>query len=232
MTPLLVLLFGFSPSVAVGTDLLYASITKANGAWAHSRRGNVDWKLVGWLALGSLPMAALTTLVLLQLDLKNQHVSTLISGVLGVALILTAFALLFREPLSRLARRSVRDNAGKSKYFILPTVVTGAVLGVLVTISSVGAGVLGMVVLLWLYPRVIPVKLVGVDIAHGLLLAAIAGIGHWYQGHVDFSLLVSLLIGSLPGVYLGSHLSGVFPDKVLRPVLACVLLITGGRLVF
>lgn len=232
MTPILVLLFGFSPSIAVGTDLVYASITKANGAWAHSRRGNVDWKLVGWLAAGSLPMAALTTYVLLRIDLKSEHLGTLISGVLGVALILTAFAIFFREPLRRLAHRSARDEATRSGYRVLATVATGAVLGVLVTISSVGAGVLGMVILLWLYPRIAPVKLVGIDIAHGLLLSGIAGLGHLYHGHVDFLLLASLLIGSLPGVYLGSHLSGLFPDKVLRPALACVLLVTGGRLVF
>ncbi|MFL6621640.1 MAG: sulfite exporter TauE/SafE family protein [Sulfurifustis sp.] len=232
MTPILVLFFGFSPSIAVGTDLIYASVTKANGAWAHNRRGNVDWKLVGWLAVGSVPMAALTTFVLLHVELKSQHLGTLISGVLGVALILTAFAILFREPLRKLAHRSVRDETTKSGYRILATVATGATLGVLVTVSSVGAGVLGMVVLLWLYPRIAPVKLVGVDIAHGLLLTAVAGFGHLFQGHVDFALLASLLIGSLPGVYLGSHLSGLFPDKVLRPALACVLLVTGGRLVF
>jgi uncharacterized membrane protein YfcA len=111
------------------------------------------------------------------------------------------------------------------------TVLTGVVLGVLVTISSVGAGAIGMVVLLWLYPRVPSVKLVGVDIAHAVPLTAVAGLGHFYMGTVDFTLLGSLLLGSLPGIYLGSQVSNRIPDGVLRPMVACMLLLVGGRLV-
>ena len=190
MTPLLVLFFGIPAATAVGTDLIYASITKAGGAWVHSRKGNVNWKLVGWLAAGSLPTAAITALVLVTLGLREQHLQNLINGVLGVAL------------------------------------------GVLVTISSVGAGAIGMVALLWLYPHVPSVRLVGVDIAHAVPLTAVAGLGHFFMGSVDFVLLGSLLLGSLPGIYLGSHVSGVFPEYLLRPVLACMLMLIGGRLVF
>jgi uncharacterized protein len=233
MTPLLVLFFGIPPATAVGTDLLYAAITKSGGVWVHGRKGNVDWKLVGWLAAGSLPAAVLTTLVLTRLDLRDEHLSTLISGTLGIALIMTAGAILFREYFWRLSR--TREHTGHNwgpGRLVPATVLTGIALGVLVTISSVGAGAIGMVALLWLYPRLPSVKLVGIDIAHAVPLTAVAGLGHFYMGTVDFSLLGSLLLGSLPGIYLGSHVSSKFPDYVLRPTLACMLLLVGGRLVF
>lgn len=232
MTPILVLFFGIPPATAVGTDLLYASITKAGGVWVHHRKGHVDWKLVGWLAAGSLPTAIITTWVLTALDLRDEHLSTLISSVLGVALILTAMAILFRETLRRFSRD--REHVGQTwgpERLVPATVATGVVLGVFVTISSVGAGAIGMVVLLWLYPRLPSVKLVGVDIAHAVPLTAVAGLGHFYMGTVDFSLLGSLLLGSLPGIYLGSQIGGRIPDYILRPTLACMLLVVGGRLV-
>lgn len=232
MTPLLVLFFGVAPATAVGTDLLYASITKAGGVWVHGRRGNVDWKLVGWLAAGSLPAAALTVWLLSALKLKSDHLGTLISSVLGVALILTALALLFRERLRQLSRERTRTEPGGRRRLVPLTVATGIALGVLVTISSVGAGVIGMAALFWLYPRLASVKIVGSDIAHAVPLTAVAGLGHFYMGSVDFTLLGYLLIGSLPGIYLGSHLSSKVPEKVLRPALACMLIVIGGRLVW
>ena len=233
MTPLLVLFFGVSPAVAVGTDLLYASITKAGGAWVHSLKGNVDWKLVGWLACGSLPAAAATALILIALDLQDKHLETLINGVLGVALILTAIAILFRDRLRRAGRTGQPADRGGNEWRLwAATVAIGTTLGVLVTISSVGAGAIGIVAMLWLYPRLRSVRLVGVDIAHAVPLTAVAGLAHFYMGSVDFVLLGSLLLGSLPGIYLGSHVGGLFPDRILRPTLACMLLLIGGRLVF
>ena len=232
MTPMLVLFFGIHPATAVGTDLLYASITKAGGVWVHARKGNVDWRLVGWLAAGSLPTAVVTTWILTTLELRDEHLSTLISGVLGVALILTALAILGRETLWRFSRK--REVAGHNwgrQRLIAATVATGVVLGAFVTISSVGAGAIGMVALLWLYPRLPSVKLVGVDIAHAVPLTAVAGLGHFYMGTVDFILLGSLLLGSLPGIYLGSQVGGRIPDHILRPLVACMLLLVGGRLV-
>jgi uncharacterized membrane protein YfcA len=232
MTPMLVLFFGIHPATAVGTDLLYASITKAGGVWVQARKGNVDWRLVGWLAAGSLPTAIVTTWVLTTLDLRDEHLSTLISGVLGVALILTALAILGRETLWRFSRkREVAGNTWGHRRLVVATVATGVVLGVFVTISSVGAGAIGMVALLWLYPHLPSVKLVGVDIAHAVPLTAVAGLGHFYMGTVDFMLLGSLLLGSLPGIYLGSHIGGRIPDHILRPLVACMLLLVGGRLV-
>ena len=229
MTPLLVLFFGIPAATAVGTDLIYASITKAGGAWVHSRKGNVNWKLVGWLAAGSLPTAAITALVLVTLGLREQHLQNLINGVLGVALILTAVAILLRDWLRRFARTHTDRSP---RQLAVATVALGVALGVLVTISSVGAGAIGMVALLWLYPHVPSVRVVGVDIAHAVPLTAVAGLGHFFMGSVDFVLLGSLLLGSLPGIYLGSHVSGVFPEYLLRPVLACMLMLIGGRLVF
>ena len=232
MTPLLVLLFGVPPATAVGTDLLYASITKAGGVWVHGRRGNVDWKIVGWLALGSLPAAAATVWVLNSLKHDNGHLATLTSGVLGVALILTALALLFRERLRQISSRRTQSDAARGNHLVGFTLSAGVALGVLVTISSVGAGAIGLAALFWLYPRLPSVKIVGSDIAHAVPLTAVAGLGHLYMGTVDFTLLGYLLIGSLPGIYLGSHMSSKFPEKVLRPALACMLILIGGRLVW
>jgi hypothetical protein len=234
MTPLLVLFFGIAPSVAVGTDLLYASITKTAGVWVHGRRGSVDWKITGLLALGSLP-AALTTIALLKAFAVNtSHFETVITVTLGVALILTALALLFKERLRNFARRNgpAIKSGDKGKWLDAATIATGAVLGVLVTISSIGAGALGAVALFFLYPRLSTVQIVGTDLAHAVPLTAVAGLGHFFLGTVDVALLLSLLLGSLPGIYLGSHLGTRIPEQVLRPVLAGMLLLIGGRLVW
>jgi len=231
MTPLLVLVFGVAPATAVGTDLLYAALTKLGGSWAHSRRGTVDWNVVKLLALGSVPAAILSIWLLKTMALDEKHTKDLITSVLSVALMLTAIALLLKPYLQKLGRRP--DGAMYELHaHHLPgaTIFTGAVLGVLVTISSVGAGALGVVVLLFLYPRVPTAKIVGTDIAHAVPLTLIAGLGHAALGTVDFGLLGSLLIGSLPGIYLGSHIGVKVPDRVLRPILATMLLLIGGRL--
>lgn len=230
MTPLLVLFFGIPPATAVGTDLLYASITKAGGAWVHARRGNVDWKVVRRLAAGSLPTAAATAWALSALKVDGRVLATLISGVLGIALILTALALLFRERLREIGRKRRAGVEGRAAGLTPLTVTIGVLLGLLVTISSVGAGAIGLAALLWMYPRLASAKLVGSDIAHAVPLTAVAGLGHLYMGTVDFTLLGYLLLGSLPGIYLGSHLSSKFPERVLRPVLATMLILIGGRL--
>jgi hypothetical protein len=231
MTPLLVLFFGVSPATAVGTDLLYASITKALGGWVHGRNGTVDWKIVGLLSLGSLPAALLTILTFKLLGLDEKTLAGLVTGVLSVALLLTAVALLFKEQIRKLGQRE-DGTVYELHHHHLPvaTIATGAVVGVLVTISSIGAGVLGTVALLFLYPRLTTVKVVGTDIAHAVPLTAVAGLGHMTLGTVDFVLLGSLLLGSLPGIYIGSHLSAKVPEKVLRPILAVMLLLIGTRL--
>jgi len=233
MTPLLILGFGISPATAVGTDLLYASLTKAGGVWVHGRRGTVDWKLVKRLAIGSLPAALLTVLGLNALGVESQIFSGLITSTLGVALILTALALLFRHQLAHLGESRFSSLAAwRDRHIVTATIVTGAILGILVTITSVGAGALGMVALIVLYPRSPTINLVGSDIAHAVPLTLIAGIGHAYLGTVDFGLLGSLLLGSLPGIYLGSHIGGRIPERILRPALATILVVIGGRLIW
>ncbi len=232
MTPLLIMLFGISPAIAVGTDLLYAALTKTGGAWVHGRRGTVEWKLVGRLAMGSLPAAIITILSLNALGVENQMYSGLITSTLGVALILTALALLFRKHLTRMGRSHLGFLVEwRDRHIVAATITTGAVLGVLVTISSVGAGALGMVVLFMLYPRLPAVTLVGSDIAHAVPLTLFAGLGHAYMGTVDFNLLGSLLLGSLPGIYIGSHIGGRIPDRILRPILATLLILIGIKLI-
>jgi len=232
MTPLLVLLFGVSPATAVGTDLLYASLTKSLGGWVHSRKGSVDWKVVGLLSLGSFPAAVITIALLKYLALEEETLQGLVTGMLSVALMLTASALLLKNQIRKIARRQ-DGTVYELHHRHLPaaTIATGIVVGVLVTISSVGAGVLGTVALLFLYPRMPAVRVVGTDIVHAVPLTAIAGMGHLALGTVDLVLLGSLLLGSLPGIYVGSHLSAKVPEKVLRPLLATMLLIIGTRMV-
>jgi len=231
MTPLLVLFFGISPATAVGTDLLYASLTKSLGGWVHGRRGTVDWKVVGLLGTGSLPAAVITVTLLKYLELDEKALHGLVTSVLSVALLLTAAALLLKTQIRKIARR--KDGTVYEihhRYLPAATIATGVAVGVLVTISSVGAGVLGTVALLFLYPRMPAVKVVGTDIVHAVPLTAVAGMGHMALGTVDLVLLGGLLLGSLPGIYIGSHLSARVPERILRPMLATMLLIIGARM--
>jgi len=230
MTPLLVLLFGIRATTAVGTDLLYACITKSVGTAVHGFSGTVDWPIVGKLAAGSVPATALTLVVLSryqrQLDSSNHALTT----ILGVALISTAISILFRKwILDTFA--TVAGNLD-SRARTLFTILSGAVLGVLVSLSSVGAGAIGVTFLLILYPKMPAGKLVGSDIAHAVPLTLIAGIGHWFLGSIDGLLLVSLLVGSVPGIIVGSYISSRVPDKLLRPVLAGTLAVVGAKLSF
>jgi uncharacterized membrane protein YfcA len=221
MTPLLVLLFGIAPVTAVGTDLLFASITKVGGAWAHARRGGVEWKIVARLAAGSLPAAAATLLLLHWFVADQKGLTHIISVALGFALLLTAGSLLFRERLHAwAARRAARNPLPGPDRTLLRTVIVGAVLGALVSASSVGAGALGVTALFFLYPRLSAARIVGTDIAHAVPLTLVAGLGHAAAGVVDWSLLASLLVGSLPGIWLGSNFGRKLPEPFLRGVLA------------
>ena len=231
MTPLLVLVMGVAPATAVGTDLLYASLTKVGGAWAHGRRNNIDWRICGLLAAGSLPAAAATLLALSQLSVNPEHYASVLKQCLGVALMISAAALLLRNRLHEMA---LRRSAGTALEPSAPitTVVTGAVVGALVTATSVGAGALGVAALLFLYPKLATTRIVGTDIAHAVPLTLLAGLGHASLGGVDLHLLGNLLVGSLPGVWVGSHLSRALPEQFLRILLACVLVLVASRLLF
>jgi uncharacterized protein len=230
MTPLLVLLFGIHPSVAVGTDLLYAAITKAGGTLAHGLKGTVDWSITRRLALGSIPASILTlTLVGRFAPGGIEGAAALIKVALGFALVLTAVALIFRKHIQAFALKHMGEPNPRRTAAL--TVLTGVVLGVLVSISSVGAGALGVTALFLLYPALPTLRIVGSDIAHAVPLTAVAGAGHWVLGSVDWNLLTSLIIGSLPGIWLGSHISTKVPDRVLRPILATMLVLVGAKLI-
>jgi uncharacterized membrane protein YfcA len=228
MTPLLILLFGVHPATAVGTDLLYAGLTKAVGTAVHGRSGSVNWRIVAWLASGSVPASAATLLALQMLGPRAEATSSLISHVLGIALLATAASLLLRDRIIGLA---VASDLSSERQTML-TVLVGAAVGALVSISSVGAGAIGVTALYFLYPRLPAKVLIGSDIAHAVPLTLVAGSGYWLLGSIDWAMLASLLIGSVPGIIAGSASAPRIPDAVLRPILATVLALVGARLVF
>ncbi len=230
MTPLLVLLFGIHPATAVGTDLLYAGLTKISGSLVHNFNGAVDWRIVRRLASGSAPAAALTLVLLSHFGRDSKSVSEVITTVLGFALILTAITLIFRAWLLR-AVAATLDRLDDRRIAAL-TVSLGAVLGVLVSISSVGAGAIGVTALVLLYPKLPAARIVGSDIAHAVPLTLVAGIGHWFLGSIDFPVFTSLILGSVPGILLGSYAAVRVPDRALRLVLAVTLLVVATKLSF
>ncbi len=232
MTPLLILAFGVAPATAVGTDLIYASLTKTAGALVHARRGNVDWRTTRWLAAGSVPAAAATLWVLHALAANPKTLATLLTTVLGFALFATAAALLLRRRLSRAVAAAPGATGERAPPRVTATVALGVVLGILVTLSSVGAGALGTVALLMLFPREATARIVGTDITHAVPLTLVAGVGHAALGGVDWVLLASLVVGSIPGIWLGSHAANRVPERWLTSVLATLLVVVGVRLVF
>lgn len=216
MTPLLVLLFGIHPATAVGTDLLYAAATKTAGTLVHGIKGSVDWRITGRLAAGSVPAAAITLYFLHEHGIASPGTARLIQLILGTALLITAVSLIFRPQLARFAYKKGHGRPEHPVRTAAWTVATGAILGMLVSITSVGAGAIGVTVLLLLYPRLATVRIVGSDVAHAVPLTLIAGAGHWMLGSVDWSLLASLLVGSIPGIAIGSMLSSKAPEALLR----------------
>jgi uncharacterized membrane protein YfcA len=230
MTPLLILAFGIHPSVAVGTDLLYAAVTKTGGTLVHGFYRTVDWRVVGRLAAGSVPLACLTLLILSHFADTGDLPQGVITKALSAALFITAIVLVFRKKL--LALRAAHFVDLNQWATSIATMAFGAVLGVLVSISSVGAGAIGVTALVLLYPDLPMRRLVGSDIAHAVPLTLVAGVGHWILGSIDWFLLGSLLIGSLPGVLLGGRVSIHVPDTALRIVLAVTLIAAGTKLVF
>lgn len=229
MTPILILFFGVHPATAVGTDLLYAATTKTGGSLIHGLGGTIDWRVVGRLATGSVPMTAVTLFVLSKLDIKGPVADQVVTVVLSTALFATAAVLIFRKRILATYVQWVGElDQGRTAKL---TMATGAALGVLVSISSVGAGALGVTALILLYPRLPTVRIVGSDIAHAVPLTLLAGIGHWIMGSIDFLMLGSLLMGSLPGIIAGSYMSARVPDLALRLTLAATLIVAGSKLV-
>ena len=232
MTPLLVLLFGVHPATAVGTDLLFAATTKSVGTIVHGANRTIDWAVTRLLAAGSVPATVATLWMLSHVQASMGASAKVIATVLGVMLILTSAALLGRRMLRTLIERHRAPGEANETCRGAATVALGAVLGVVVSISSVGAGAIGMTALLLLHPNRPIARLIGADIVHAVPLTLLAGLGHWLIGSVDFGLLGTLLIGSIPGVILGSLLGPRLPETVLRPILAAVLALVGVKLVF
>jgi uncharacterized membrane protein YfcA len=230
MTPLLTLIFGISPSVAVGTDLAFAAITKGVGTIAHRMHGHIRWNIVKLLCLGSLTTALITLFVLKQVGNLNEHWQSFIQVSIGISVILTALSIVFRKKmLVWLDRHPQFQLMGHS--LTIATILLGAVIGVLVTISSIGAGAIGATGILLLYPKLKPADVAGTDIAYAVPLTALAGLGHWWLGNVNFMLLGGLLIGSIPAIWLGAKLSKQLPERYTRSALAVVLTLVGFKLV-
>ncbi len=230
MTPLLILLFGVHPVTAVGTDLLYAAATKTGGSLVHGWARSIDWRVVRRLATGSIPATILTVAALSRFDLDSTAARGLITFVLSGALFVTAMVLVFGGTLTELYRSRVQQL--DPRRTAASTVAVGAVLGVLVSISSVGAGAIGVVALVLLYPQLPMSRIVGSDIAHAVPLTLIAGGGHWLMGSIDWHIIGSLLAGSLPGILLGSFCAVRIPERALKLVLATVLFVVAGRLAY
>lgn len=224
MTPLLLSVFKLNPAVAIGTDLWFAAITKTAGSVAHHDAGHVDWRITRWLLYGSIPASAATIALMHQTGITKAWSSALTLS-LGIALLLTALTVAYRKAWQQVGLRLERwAPEGRKPAF---TLVSGVVLGVLVSLSSIGAGAIGATLIMLIYPRMASHRIVGTDIAHAVPLTFVAGIGHATLGHVDWALLGALLIGSVPGIWIGAKLTRRMPERLVRTLL-CLALVTAG----
>jgi len=231
MTPLLTLLFGIHPSVAVGTDLAFASATKTAGTFAHRFKGTVRWDIVKRLCLGVLPAAVVTTLLLKHFGAVSESIGIFIRYSIAISVFLTVIALLFKGKLQAWLNANP-DKQLQGHELTRATIIAGAVLGTLVTVSSIGAGAVGATLLVLLYPRLTPAEIAGTDIAYAVPLTAIAAFGHWWLGSIDWALLGALLLGSVPGITIGSLAARAVPEKFLRGLLAITLTSVALKLVW
>ncbi len=231
MTPLLVLLFGFAPVTAVGTDLWFAAVTKVVGGTFHNRKGTVDWQVLGRMSIGSIP-ACVATLIWMGHNRATQLQHGTLVRALGGVLLVTSLAIFARKYVHSLGSR-LRTSTAASFIRAQPwlTVLAGVVLGIAVPLTSVGAGALGSAMLLYIYPfRMTPSRLAGTDIVHAIPIATLSGMGHLLMGNVDFKLLISLLIGSIPGICLGTVIATKSPARFLRIAISSVLALVSIRL--
>jgi len=233
MTPIL-LLFGFPPNVAVGTDLLYAAITKSGGVLMHKRQGTIRWRIVLLLGIGSIPASVITVLLLKDFYKDDVDYGPLLTTSLGIMLIVTSIVILARNHLissytpqnGNILLNSIQANPGKLTF------IMGILLGITVTLSSVGAGAFAAAILLVLYPRLPSINVIGTDLTHAVPLTLAAGLGHLALGNVDFRLLGTLLVGSLPAIYVGTKIGARLPDNILQPILVITLLGLGIKYTF
>ncbi|KAF0117646.1 MAG: Uncharacterized protein FD163_2384 [Hyphomonadaceae bacterium] len=229
MTPILVLIFGINPTLAVGTDLLFASATKLVGTAVHGFKNTIEWKIVGLLALGSLP-ASMLVIYFVNSSGHSAALSNAIKILLGYSLFITAALVLARAHLAKYAKSNFRE--GQLNRQPIYTFLVGLFVGALVAFTSVGAGAIGVTALILLYPVLPTLRIVGSDIAHAVPLTLVAGMGYLVIGNVDVLMLGALLIGSIPGIMLGSWLAPKVSEKILRYLLAGVLAFVGFKLVF
>jgi uncharacterized membrane protein YfcA len=232
MTPIL-LLMGYPAPVAIGTDLLYAGLTKASGMMVHHRKGNVAWRTVGLMAAGSLPVTMLLNFWLLDSEFRElPYYEKLLTTTLGVMLLLTSVVVVLQKRISRRMEANGNKNGNSEQRRDIWTFLLGILLGVCVTLSSVGAGAFGAAALFLLLPKLPSVRIVGTDIAHAVPLTLLGGAGYLYNDLVDFELLLALLCGSLPGIYLGSHTGSRIPETLLRGILVVALFALGIKFIF
>lgn len=231
MTPLLTLLFGISPTVAVGTDLAFAAVTKTAGTFAHRFKETIHWDIVRRLCIGALPAAILATLAMKYFGALDQHMGQIIRYSIAGSVLLTVVAILFRSRMQAWVKQHPEKQL-RGTALTISTIIAGAVLGTLVTISSIGAGAIGATLLVLLYPKLKPAEIAGTDIAYAVPLTAIAAFGHWWLGSINWELLGMLLLGSVPGITIGSLAAKGVPEKFLRGLLAMTLTGVAVKLVF
>lgn len=234
MTPILIFFFGIKPHMAVGTDLLFAAFTKMGGTVKLARSGTIDWPVVLNLSAGSIPASLITLYVLHSLGPASTQVQGLMTSTLGVALLLTAAATLYKALRGKVGATTLapgmRAQAARPRHWSLP-LMFGALIGTLVTLTSVGAGAIGVTVLMILYPLLPLPRIVAADIAYAVPLTLVAGMGHASLGSVDWHMLAALLAGSLPGIWIGSHLILKTPERIIRSLLSVLLAYAGLKLI-
>lgn len=234
MTPVLIFAFGIKPHLAIGTDLLFAAFTKMFGTVSLVRARVVDWRIVGQVAAGSLPASLITLYVLQRLGPTTPATQTIMTTTLGLTLLLTALATFYKVMRGKAMPTSIApeliSQATRARHWAQP-VLFGAVIGALVTLTSVGAGAIGVIVLMLLYPALPLPRIVAADIAHAVPLTLVAGLGHASIGSVDWPLLANLLAGSLPGIWLGAQLMRKTPDRIIRSLLSALLAYAGVKLI-
>lgn len=232
MTPILISLFKIEPHIAIGTDLIYASISKLCGSAVHAKKLNIVWSIVIWLSIGSIPASFATHWVLEHYLSQSAQYKALLTMVLGFMLTITGLSIVFRSQIEKFFKR-FRDQqspsdelsfTGKRRIYII---IMGAVLGIFVTLSSVGAGAFGVMALILLFPNLPMIRIIGSDVAHAVLLTFVAGMAHMSSGNVDFHLLGWLLIGSIPAIIFGTLISSKLPEKMIRKILGITLFLLG-----
>ncbi|WP_407492036.1 sulfite exporter TauE/SafE family protein [Acinetobacter baumannii] len=234
MTPILISLFRIEPHIAIGTDLLYAAISKFCGSMVHAKKLNIVWPIVLWLAVGSIPASFGTAWVLEHYLSQSTHYKAVLTMVLGFMLTLTGVSIIFRTRIEKFFNkfRNKENTQTENEQLAVQNkrtyiVIMGIILGVFVTLSSVGAGAFGIMALVIMFPNLPMIRIIGSDVVHAVLLTLVAGLGHMSAGNVDFVLLMWLLVGSIPAIIIGTLISSRMPERLIRKILGITLFALG-----